>query len=146
MGFAKEFVEMLTKERRVVYLFLVWAGAFFFWGLDGLLSLGYGGNYAVEALANLLYLVAGIVMALFALKFLKIDPLTALSKEKMFAFFLLLWGGASFFFGVNDVIYYAPSLSQDVEVAVAFIAAILYLASGVLLVLFGFNFLQSRES
>jgi hypothetical protein len=64
----------------------------------------------------------------------------------MFAFFLLLWGGASFFFGVNDVIYYAPSLSQDVEVAVAFIAAILYLASGVLLVLFGFNFLQSRES
>ncbi len=144
MGFAKEFGEMLAKEKWVVYLFLVWAGAFFFWGLEGLLSLGFGGNWAVEAIANLLYLVAGIFMALFALKFLKVDPLVAVSKERLFAYFLLLWGGASFFFAINDLVYFS-SFSQDAETVVALMAALFYLASGALLTFFGFTLFQSKD-
>ena len=64
MGFAKDFVEMLVKEKWVVYLFLLWAGAFFFWGLDALSARGFEWSLTI---ANLLYLVAGIVLALFAI-------------------------------------------------------------------------------
>jgi hypothetical protein len=146
MGFAKEFIEIIAKEKWVVYLFLVWAAAFFFWGLDGLLSTGLVGNGVVSAIANLLYLLAGIFLALFALKFLTGNFLAAISKTRLFAYFLLLWGGASFFFGVDDIIYFAPLLSQDPETAVALIAELFYLLSGVLLTLFGFRLIQSKES
>ena len=64
----------------------------------------------------------------------------------MFAYFLLLWGGASFFFGVDDIIYFAPLLSQDPETVVALLAELFYLLSGVLLTLFGFRLIQSKES
>ena len=146
MGFAKEFMEIIAKEKWVVYLLLVRAAAFFFWGLDGLLSQGLIGNGAVSAIANLLYLVAGIFLALFALKFLKGNFLEAISKTRMFAFFLLLWGGASFFFGVDDILYFVPLLSQDAVTAVALIAELFYLISGVLLTLFGLRLIQSKES
>jgi hypothetical protein len=146
MGFAKEFVEIIAKEKWVVYLFLVWAAAFFFWGLDGLLSRGLVGIGIVSAIANLLYLVAGVFLALFALKFLTGNFLEAISKVRLFAYFLLLWGGASFFFGLDDIIYFAPLLSQDAETAVALIAEVFYLFSGVLLTLFGVRLIQSKES
>jgi hypothetical protein len=97
-------------------------------------------------IANLLYLVAGIFLALFSLKFLVGNLLGGVSKERLFAYFLLLWGGASFFFGVDDIIYFTPLLSQDAEPAVALIAELFYLFSGVLLTLFGFRLLQSKES
>lgn len=134
MGFAKDFVEMLVKEKWVVYLFLLWAGAFFFWGLDGLLN--YRSEWSLT-IANLLYLVAGIVLALFAIKSLKSGFLETLSKVRAFAYFLLLWGGASFFFAVHDLANYATSLGL--------LASLFYLLSGVLLILFGFKLFQSKE-
>jgi hypothetical protein len=146
MGFAEEFVEIIAKEKWVVYLFLVWAAAFFFWGLDGLLSQGFVGNGVVSAIANLLYLVAGIFLVLFALKFLIGNFIGAISKVRLFAYFLLLWGGASFFFGVDDIIYFAPLLSHEAETAVALIAELFYLFSGVLLTLFGFRLIQSKKN
>jgi hypothetical protein len=146
MGFAKDFIEMLSKQKWVVYLFLLWAGAFFFWGLDGLLSYGFGGSWVIEAIANLLYLVAGIVMALFALKFLISGFLGALSKERLFVYFLLLWAGSLFFFALNDIIYFVPLLSEDAEIAVALLAALFELLSGALLALLGFKLFQSKES
>jgi len=134
MGFAKDFVEMLVKEKWVVYLFLLWAGAFFFWGLDALSARGFEWSLTI---ANLLYLVAGIVLALFAIKSLKSGFLETLSKVRAFAYFLLLWGGASFFFAVHELDYYATLLGL--------IASLFYLLSGVLLILFGFKLFQSKE-
>lgn len=146
MGFAKDFGEMLAKEKWVVYLFLLWAGAFFFWGVEGLLGGRVGGNWVIEAVANLLYLVAGIVLALFAAKFMRIDPLAAFSKERLFAYFLMLWGGASFFFAVSDLLYFGPYLSGDATAGVALIASLFYLLSGAVLVLLGFKLFQSKDT
>ena len=135
MGLVKDFVEILAKEKWVVYLFLLWGGARFFWGLDGILA-SLDWSYSI---ANILYLGTGVVLALFALKLLKSGFLGGLSKESLFAVFLLLWGGASFFFAVHGIIGRS-------EISAGLIAALFYLLSGVVLLLLGFRLIQSRGS
>jgi hypothetical protein len=135
MGLTRDFVELLAKEKWVAYLFLLWGGARFFWGLDGVLT-PFDWSYSI---ANIFYLIGGLVLALFALKLLKSNFLGVLPKENLFAYFLLLWGGSSFFFAVHDIIWRS-------EVSVGLIAALLYLLSAALLVLLGYKLLQSKDT
>jgi len=135
MGLVKDFVEILAREKWAVYLFLLWGGARFFWGLDGILASSEW-SYLI---ANIFYLGTGVFLVLFAWKLLRSSFLGALSRERTFAVFLLLWGGSSFFFAVHDLIWRS-------EITAGLIAALFYLLSGVVLLLLGFKLFQSKDT
>jgi hypothetical protein len=135
MGLAKEFVEILAKEKWAVYLFLLWGGARFFWGLGGILA-PFDWSYSI---ANIFYMLTGVFLVLFGWKLLKSSFLGSLSREKVFACFLLLWGGSSFFFAIHDI-------AGLFEVTAGAVAALFYLLSGVVLVMLGYKVLQAKNT
>jgi hypothetical protein len=61
---SRSFLTALKIEKTLVYFLLFWAGQFFFWGLYDLLY--YEGIVCI--LAALVYLIAGVMLALFAFK------------------------------------------------------------------------------
>ena len=61
-----DFLDVIQIEKTLVYFLILWAGSFFFWGLDGLLS--YSG--LIFILAALVHFFAGIILALFGWKLL----------------------------------------------------------------------------
>jgi hypothetical protein len=141
MGFVKDCIERLAKEKWIVYLLLLWAGGRFFWGLNGILNYGFDVSWIIGAVANLLYLLTGVFLALFAVKLLERDIFAALSNERMFALFLLFWGGSSFLFAVQDIIYYGGA-----GMAVPLIATLFGLLAGVVLLMLGFKLFQNKET
>ena len=139
MGLVKDFVEILAREKWAVYLFMLWGGARFFWGLGGIMSSWTYGMIGFSLIGNIFYLGTGLVLVLFGWKLLRSDFLGFLSRERLFAYFLLLWGGSSFFFAVDDII----GIGTNVAV---FVAALFYLLSGVVLALLGYKLLMSKDA
>ena len=149
MGISKDFVEILAKEKLLVYFLLIWAGTFFFWAIHGLWSYGLHAEDAADVLAiiaRLMELLAGVVLALLALKLLKSDFLGTLTKANLLAYFLLLWAGSFFFWGLSDIAYYGPYVSRYAEDATALIAALFELAAGAVLALLGWKLLTTKKT
>ncbi len=149
MGIAKDIVEILTKEKLLVYFLLLWAATFFFWAIHGLWVNAVHVEGAADVLAiiaNLMDLLAGVVLALLAVKLLKSGFLGTLSKEKLVVYFLLLWAGSFFFWALSDFAYYGPYALRYGEDAMALVAAIFELAAGAVLALLGWRLLTNKKT
>ncbi len=149
MGLAKDIVEVLAKEKLLVYFLLLWAGTFFFWAIYGFWVHAQGVEGAADVLAIIAYLMellAAVMIALLGLKLLKNNFLGALSKEKLLVYFLLFWAGSFFFWGLSDIAYYGPYASRYGEDATALIAGLFELAAGVVLTLLGWRLMTTKKS
>ena len=149
MVLAKDIVDILAKEKLLVYFLLLWAGTFFFWAIHGLWIYGLNVEGAADVLAiiaNLMDLLVGVVLALLALKLLKSGFLGTLLKEKLLVYFLLLWAGSFFFWALSDIAYYGPYASRYGEDAMAVIAALFELAVGAVLALLGWRLMATKKT
>lgn len=142
---AKDIVELLGKEKFVVYFVLLWAGSFFFWNLS---SLAYGIFHLGSALSglalisNLLELLAGVVLGILGFKLLGMNFLATLTKEKLLVFFLLFWAGSFFFWGIYDIVDFGP---LSVEAGFRVLGALCDLAAGAVLALFAWKLMSHKE-
>jgi hypothetical protein len=69
-----DFLKAINREKTLSYFLILWAGQFFFWALYDLIF----GPAIVCFLAALIYLFAGVVLALFGFKLLsEKEPTTA---------------------------------------------------------------------
>jgi hypothetical protein len=148
MGTMTNLVEMLEKQKWLVYFLLFWAGVFFFWALQRMAANGFDATEAEDffyLIANLFDLAAGIMLGLFSLKLLKINFIGAISRERLLVFFLLLWAGSFFFWGIGDIIYYGPYAGRYLEDALGVIGGLLELGAGAVLGLFGLKLFGSKD-
>jgi hypothetical protein len=148
MGTAKDLVEIIGKEKWLVYFLLFWAGSFVLWAVHGLMDNGFQVEEAADALdiiAHLMDLLAGVVLALLVVKCLKSDFLGTLSKERLLVYFLLLWAGSFIFWGLADIAWDGPWALEYAEDAIGLIGGLFELAAGAVLALFGWKLFQSKE-
>jgi hypothetical protein len=105
-------------------------------------NLGSGGLGVADVydviwiLANLFDLAAGVFLMLFAVKLLSPNFLAGLQTEKTLVYFLLLWAGQFFFWGLSDLLYY--------EGIVCILAALVYFIAGIVLALSASKFLTEK--
>jgi hypothetical protein len=142
---AKNIIELLEKEKLAIYFVLLWAGSFFFWNLSYLISsLTYFGSAlrGLAVLADMIELVAGIMLGLLGFKMLGIKFLPTLTKENLLVFFLLLWAGSFFFWGLYDIIDFGP---LTVESGFRLLGTLCDVVAGAMLAIFGWKLLKDNE-
>ena len=84
-------------------------------------------------IGHLFDLVAGIFLILFGIQLLSPNFLGALKIEKTLIFFLLLWAGQFFFWGLYDLLYYSG--------IVLVLAALVHFIAGIILAVAAFKLL-----
>jgi hypothetical protein len=107
----KKLAETLLKNRKLLAYFLIfWAAVLIFYGIgnhveyDGRIL--EGTEYTAYVLASTADVAAGVVLALLAIKLLKENFLSSISKKKLLAVFLLLWAASFIFWGLSTIIDY----------------------------------------
>ena len=144
----KNFLEKLANEKWLVYFMLLWAGVFFFWSLSSIayrvthLTTAYSG---IVLFYDILELGAGIMLALLAIKLMNNNFLTALKKETLVTYFLLLWAGYFFFGGITDIAYSAQYGVSTASDYIGILGTLCELGAGALLALFGWKLFQSKN-
>ncbi len=112
----ENFLSSVTKEKLLAYFLIFWAASFFFNGLSMAIDYGrYAGDYtddAISALSGWINVIAGIVLGLFAAKLLRNNFLKSVTKNKLLAFFLILWAASMFFWGISNVMRYSTELAD----------------------------------
>jgi hypothetical protein len=142
---AKNIVELLEKEKIVIYFVLLWAGSFFFWNIGSLIYSAFHLNSALSAFAafnNLVELLAGVMLGMLGFKLLGTKFLSTLTKEKLLVYFLLLWAGSFFLWGLYDIVDFGP---LSAEGAFRLLGALCDLAAGAVLALFGWKLLNNKD-
>jgi len=142
---ATNIIELLQKEKIVIYFVLLWAGSFFFWNLSSVVYYAFNMNSPLSGLAiigNLLELLAGVMLAMLGFKLLDIKFLSALTKEKLLVFFLLFWAGSFIIWGLYDLIDFGPLSAEGV---LRLLGALCDLGAGAVLALFGLKLFSAQE-
>ena len=70
---AKNIIDLLEKEKLIVYFVLLWAGRFFFWNISSEIYYATHLNSALNGFAafnNLIELLAGVMLGLLGFKLL----------------------------------------------------------------------------
>ena len=139
MGSLKTIIDELAKQRLLIYFVILWGASMFLYAICNLGSGGLGVEDVYDVLwilANLFDLAAGIFLMLFAVKLLSPNFLAGLQTEKTLVYFLLLWAGQFFFWGLSDLLYY--------EGIVCILAALVYFIAGIVLALSAWKFLTEK--
>jgi len=142
---AKNIIELIEKEKLIVYFVLLWAGSFFFWNISNEIYYATHFYSALNGFAvfnNLIELFAGVMLGMLGFKMLGIKFLPTLTKEKLLVYFLLLWAGSFFFWAIYDIVSFGP-LSADA--IVGFFGTLCDLVAGVVLALFGWKLLNNKD-
>lgn len=142
---AKNIVELLEREKIVVYFVLLWAGSFFFWNIGSLIYYAFHMNSALNGFAtlnNLVELLAGVMLGMLGFKLLGIKFLATLTKEKLLAYFLLLWASSFFLWAIYDIVNFGP---MSAEAAFRLLGALCDLAAGAVLALFSWKLLNTKD-
>jgi hypothetical protein len=113
---AKSIIELIEREKLIVYFVLLWAGSFFFYNLGS--TIYYFGHlttaaYGVAAFSNLLELFAGVMLGLLGFTLLFNGFKLPITKERLLVFFLLLWAGSFFFWGIYAFIDIGPITAEN---------------------------------
>ena len=140
MGSLKTIIEELTKHSLLKYFVILWGASMFLYAVCSLGTYGFGVEdaYAVLwILGNLFNLAAGVLLMLFGIKLLSANFLSGLNVEKTLVYFLLLWAGQFFFWGLSDLLYY--------EGIVCLLASFVHLIAGIVLALFAWKLLTEKE-
>jgi hypothetical protein len=142
---SKNIIESIEKEKILVFFVLLWAGYFFFEGIGSLFHYGFNFNSPWDVLVffiKLFYLSIGVILGMLGFKMLGVKFLPTFTKEKLLAYFLLLWGATFFFWAIFDIIS-TGSMSADVVLRV--FGSLFQLASGAVLALFGWKLLNTND-
>ena len=142
---AKNIVELLEKEKLVIYFVLLWAGSFFFWNISSEIYYIFNMNSALDGFAffvNLIELAAGIMLALLGFKMLGVKILPTLTKEKLLIFFLLLWAASFFFWAIYDFATFGPFSAESI---LRLLGALCDLGAGAVLALFAWKLFSANE-
>ena len=142
---AKNIIELLEKEKFVVYFVLLWAGSFFFWNLSSLAYYAFHLYSALSVLAllsNLLEFLAGIMLGLLGFALLGMNVLKTITKEKLLVFFLLFWAGSFLLWGIYEIIDFGP---MSAEAVLRLLGALCDLGAGAVLALFSWKLLGAKE-
>ena len=140
MGSTKNLIDEMAKHSLLVYFLILWGASMFIYAVCNLGSWGFGVEDIYDVmwiLANLLDLVAGIFLLIFGMKLMKADFLGVLQIEKVLIYFLILWAGQFFFWGLYDVLTY--------EGIICILAGLVYLFAGIILALFSLKLLTEKE-
>jgi hypothetical protein len=142
---AKNIIELLEKEKFVVYFVLLWAGSFFFWNISSTVYYAshlYSALNGFAAFVNLLELLAGVMLGLLGFKLLGVKFLPMLTTEKLLVYFLLLWAGSFFFWGIYDLANIGPI---SIESGFGLLGTLCDLAAGAVLALVGWKLLNTKD-
>jgi hypothetical protein len=142
---AKNIIELLEKEKFLVYFVLLWAGSFVFWNLSSLSYYAFHLYSALSVLAllsNLLEFLAGIMLGLLGFALLGMNVLKTITKEKLLVFFLLFWAGSFILWGIYDIIDVGP---MSAEAVLRLLGALCDLGAGTVLALFSWKLLGAKE-
>ena len=140
MGSLKNIIDELAKHTLLVYFVIIWGASMFLYAVCNLGTWGFGVEDIYDIvwiLANLFDLAAGIFLMIFGLKLMKVNFLDAIQIEKALVYFLLLWAGQFFFWGLSDLLYY--------EGIVCLLAAFVHFIAGIVLALFAWNLFNEKE-
>ena len=140
MGSLKTVIDELAKHSLLVFFIILWGVSMILYPVCSLGSWGFGVEDLYDVLwilANLVELVAGVFLMLFGLKLMNANFLAGLQIEKTLVYFLLLWAGQFFFWGLSDLIYFGGIL--------CILAALVYIIAGVILALFAWKLLTEKE-
>ena len=128
MGSLKTVIDELAKHRLLVYFIILWGISMIIYPVCSLGSWGLGVEDLYDALwilANLIELVAGVFLMLLGVKLMNANFLEGLQTEKTLVYFLLLWAGQFFFWGLADIVSYGG--------IICLLAAALYIITGIIL-------------
>jgi hypothetical protein len=136
MGSLKTIIDELAKNKLLVFFVIIWGASMLLYAIGnlGTYGLGVADFYDVLwILGNLFDLAAGIFLILFGIQLLSPNFLGALKVEKTLIFFLLLWAGQFFFWGLYDLLYYSG--------IVLLLAALVHFIAGIILAVAAFKLL-----
>ena len=139
MGSLKTIINELAKNKLLVFFIILWGASMLIYAIGnlGTYGLGVADFYDVLwILGNLFDLAAGIFLILFGIQLLSPNFLEALKVEKTLIFFLLLWAGQFFFWGLYDLLYYSG--------IVLLLAALVHFIAGIILAFAAFKLLTER--
>ena len=142
---AKNIIELIEKEKLLIYFALLWAGSFFFWNLGSEIYYAthlYSALNVFAVFNNLIELMAGFMLGILGFKLLGMNFLPTLTKEKLLVYFLLLWAGSFFFWAIYDIIDFGPT---SIEALVRFLGILCDLVAGAVLALFGWKLLTNKD-
>ena len=142
----KNIIELIEKEKILVYFVLLWAGYFFFEGIGSLFHYGFNFNSSWDVLIfliKLFYLAIGVILGVLGFKMLGIKFLPTFTKEKLLTYFLLLWGASFFLLAIFDLLSFGWISADD---SLRSLGSLFQIAAGAVLVLFGWNLLNKDMS
>jgi len=139
MGSLKTIVDELAKFRFLVFFIILWGASMLLYAVCNLGTYGLGVedfNDVIWILGNLLDLFAGVFLMLFGVKLLSPNFLGALKVEKTLIYFLLLWAGQFFFWGLYDLLFY--------EGIVCLLASLVHFIAGIILAISAWMMLTQK--
>jgi hypothetical protein len=142
---AKNIIELIEKEKLLVYFVLLWAGSFFFWNIGSEIYYASHLNSALSGFAvfnNLIDLLTGVMLGLLGFKLLGMKFLPMLTKEKLLVYFLLLWAGSFFLWAIYGIVDFGP---MSAEAAFRLLGTLSDLVAGAVLALFGWKLLNAKD-
>ena len=136
----KKIIDELAKHNLLIYFVILWGASMFLYSVSNLGTWGFGVEDLYDItwiLGNLFDLAAGVFLMIFGIKLMKADFLDVIQTEKALVYFLMLWAGQFFFWGLSDLLYY--------EAIVGLLAALVHFFAGIILALFAWNLLNEKE-
>ena len=140
MGSLKTVTDWLAQHQFLVYFVILWGASMFLYAVANFVDWGFGVGDLYDVLwilANLFDLASGFFLMLFGIKLMNKDFLEGIAIEKILVYFLLLWAGQFFFWGLSDIIFYE---------IVWILAGLAHFFAGIILALFAWKLLNEKET
>lgn len=141
MGSLKNVIDELRKHSLLVYFVIIWGASIFLYSVARLGTYGLSVEEISDVtwlLGNIFDLGAGVFLMLFGIKLLITDFLEVIQTEKALVFFLVLWAGSFFFWGLDGLLSYSG--------LVFILGSLVEFFAGIILALFGWKLLNEKES
>jgi hypothetical protein len=142
----KNIIELIEKEKILVYFILLWAGYLFFSSIGSEIHYAFNFNSSWDVLIffiKLIDLLMGVILGVLGFKMLGVKFLPTFTKEKLLAYFLLLWGASFFLLAIFDILSFGWMSADNV---LRSLGSLFQIATGAVLALFSWNQLNNKDS
>ena len=141
MGSLKNIIDELAKHSLLVYFIIIWGASMFLYSVARLGTYGLSVEEITDVtwiLGNIFDLGAGVFLMIFGIKLLITNFLDVIQTEKALVYFLILWAGSFFFWGLDGLLSYSG--------LIFILGALGSFVAGIILALFGWKLLNEKES
>ena len=136
----KNIIDELAKHNLLVYFVIIWGASMFLYSIARLGTYGLSVEEVTDVtwiLVNIFDLGAGVFLMIFGIKLIRTDLLKELQIEKTLIYFLILWAGSFFFWGLDGLLSFSG--------IVFILGALCRFFAGIILAMFGWNLLNEKE-